>query len=81
MRLAIILTNLAVAALFNPLRRRLQSLIDRQFYHRKYNAQKILDNFSTIARDEVDLVKLTNHLVAATEDTLLPSKISLWLRR
>ncbi len=77
---AIILSTLAIAALFNPLRGRVQNVIDHRFYRRKYDAQKVLAQFGATARDEVDLNRLSGELIAAVDDTMQPASTSLWLR-
>jgi hypothetical protein len=78
--LAIVATILAVAALFLPLRQRIQGFIDRRFYRRKYDAAKTLTAFSEHARDEVELDRLTGRLAAVVEETMQPAHISIWLR-
>jgi hypothetical protein len=73
--------TLAVAALFNPWRRRLQAFIDRRFYRHKYDAGRILSSFTTRLRDEVDLDQLSGELVIVLQQTVQPTSVSLWLKR
>ena len=79
--LAVVASTLAIAALFTPLRRRIQDTIDRHFFRKKYDAQRVLAEFAVTARDETDLDALTAELASVVQATLQPERVSVWLRK
>jgi uncharacterized membrane protein len=78
--LAIVLSTLGIAALFNPMRHRIQEFIDRRFYRRKFDAALLLAEFGRTVRDEVDLGRMQEALLGTVQDTLQPAHLSLWVR-
>jgi hypothetical protein len=79
--LAVVASTLIIAALFSPLRRRVQAFVDQRFYRRKYDAEQVLADFSARLRDETDLDRLDGNLLATVRETVQPSYASLWLRK
>jgi hypothetical protein len=79
--LVTVLSTLGIAALFNPLRSRVQDFIARLFYRRRYDAERVLAVIASAVRDEIDVERLTDALISVVEETMQPEHISLWVRK
>ena len=79
--LATVISTLGIAAVFNPLRRRVQEFIDRRFFRSSYDAEQVLARFGDVARDEVDLDRLMDTVFGVVEETLRPVRLSSWLKQ